>query len=364
MQSRLSPSRGIRGSAATHCGISRTFPLPASPSAELFYSRWSGTCLRTAGLRILLAPGYFPNLKQISFVRIPGLEKLEFSLKFIALSPSHILFLQKIPTLAGGHSRHSGKHSPFSLQSSPLLQTLRFRLEIKPEHYYNAQDDTMGFLWEAYSQLVKKTNEMRFSALTSVELSVKLSRLFGQHSAPRTNLMPLLLGNSTLMDIGLDVEEADAHPGRCCLRHQFPTPLLFHRLCRTILFSTQFWPDDPPFDFQAFPNVTHLDSAYTEHFVALPRLEYLRMYRSISIESEHWNKPPTVIFPAQEYVAKMNETLAPLPSATRRGSSSSGCPTCCGESWDSLLPYWVEYRFCRELGRTEFALVEKQIREV
>ncbi|KAJ7657465.1 hypothetical protein DFH06DRAFT_1409801 [Mycena polygramma] len=73
----------------------------------------------TAGLRILLAPGYFPNLKQISvcatvdksktgfdFVRIPGLEKLEFSLKFI---------VGKDPNPAGGHSRHSGKHSPFSL---------------------------------------------------------------------------------------------------------------------------------------------------------------------------------------------------------------------------------------------------------
>ncbi|KAJ7662174.1 hypothetical protein DFH06DRAFT_1471740 [Mycena polygramma] len=399
----------------------------------------------TAGLRILLAPGYFPNLMQISvcatvdksktgfdFVRIPGLEKLEFSLEFI---------VGKDPKPCGRSLAALGKALALLPSSSPLLQTLRFGLEINPEHYYRAQDDTnMDSLWEAYSRLVQTTNEMRFSALTSVELSVELSSFLGEHSAPRTNLVPLLLGNPSLMDIMVNVEEmripidavyaanfrsftgsveqcaavVSAHAQSLEQLHitgyDYPDedvedplsvvfnptrfssnagPALRHLTVRRPTRSRVRFPEfsEPlsPRAFRylvlAFSNVTHLDvrleqeskiSAYSDSFVALPHLEYLRMYRSEFIDSEDWDTPPTVIFPAQRYAAKINKTLRPfLPRLSEvhvfllglreTNIEEIGCPCC--ESWDSRPPHRVEYRFCRELGKAKFALVETHIRE-
>ncbi|KAF7358539.1 hypothetical protein MVEN_00904800 [Mycena venus] len=131
----------------------------------------------------------------------------------------------------------------------------------------------------------------------------------------------------------------------------------------------------------AFPNVTHLDirlreqskiSEYRDGFVALPSLEYLRMYRSIYLRSEQKYKSPRVIFSAKRYATRINETLCPyLPRLSevhmfllgRRASQGSdiGCPCCDDELW--LEPYHVEYRFGREGGTTELALVEEHISE-
>ncbi|KAJ7603508.1 hypothetical protein DFH06DRAFT_1393082 [Mycena polygramma] len=385
----------------------------------------------TAGLRILLAPGYFPNLKQISvcatvdksktgfdFVRIPDLEKLEFSLKFIVADPAGNTCGRSLAALA--------KALALLPSSSPLLQTLKFGIKIQPAHY-NGYDNVMISLWDAYSEMVKKTNEMRFCALTLVELSVDLSmvKLFRVRFPPRTNLVPLLLGNPSLMDILVDVEEmqmripvdsvcvanfqrlrsftgsveqcaavVSAHAQRLEQLHiigydtdRDPQSVLFNptrfpsNVGPTIRRLTSLSPRSLRCLVLAFPNVTHLDvclgpkpkiSAYSDSFVALPHLEYLRMYRSIYIDSEHWQTPPTVIFPAQQYAAKINETLRPfLPRLSEvhmfllglreTNIEDIGCPCC--ESWDSLPPLWVEYRFCGELGRAEFALVETHIRE-
>ncbi|KAJ7662152.1 hypothetical protein DFH06DRAFT_366322 [Mycena polygramma] len=339
----------------------------------------------TAGLRILLAPGYFPNLKRVSvcatvnksetgfdFVRIPGLDKLEFSLRFIT---------GKKPNPCGRSLAALGKALALLPVSSPLLQTLKFGINIQLARY-TGDDNAMMCLWDAFSKLVKKTNEMCFSALTSVELSVKPSIFFGKQYVPRATFMPLLLGNPSLRDILVDVEDMDMQI-RIPLQLNAGCPANLRRLrsftgsveqCAAVVSahtpglehlhmlgdagknaqftSTRFPPnvgptirrltvrtgeniyDEPP-DFAgflrprslgclvlAFPNVTQLNvsldpeskiSAYSDSFAALSRLEYLRVYRAIYLDGEHWDEPPTVIFPAQQYAAKINEMRPFLP---------------------------------------------------
>ncbi|KAJ6457851.1 hypothetical protein C8R47DRAFT_1203339 [Mycena vitilis] len=123
-------------------------------------------------------------------------------------------------------------------------------------------------------------------------------------------------------------------------------------------------PQSIGFLVHAFPNTTHLEicldgerktSDYRDALVTLHDLEYLRMHRVISIRAPYESAPAAVIFPAEQYAAKINETLSPfLPQLRQVRMSLFGTDY----DWEYCLSR-AEYRFCRERGGTKLVLVPK-----
>ncbi|KAJ6535114.1 hypothetical protein B0H19DRAFT_1241304 [Mycena capillaripes] len=394
----------------------------------------------TEPLGILLTPGYyFPNLKELSvsgasdedqtsydYLRIPGLEKLEccwtFSDKYETWCRLWSALYKALDILPS---------------TSPLLHALKFRIVLYGQdyaHYHERDRDPTSPPYAAYGELLEQINQMRFSALVSLDFSVHVAG-FRHRRHPRTNIGPLLLGHPSVTDVVVDVTEMRM-PWNLCSAH-LPRLRSFAgsaEQCAAIAADAQqlerlyivfergtsqgsevrmFTPDRfPPnlslvvrrlavarthgaADFggelsptelnclvRAFPNVAHLNvhleetskiSEYRDAFVTLHELEYLRLYRSIYIRYPHKNKPPIVIFPADEYTAKINGTLRPfLPRLAevhmfllgRRGVLDGdledlGCP-CCDPDLH-LTAYNVEYRFSRDPGAAELMLLEQRV---
>ncbi|KAJ7668780.1 hypothetical protein DFH06DRAFT_1182465 [Mycena polygramma] len=373
-------------------------------------------------LSILVRPGCFPNLREISvrtnggdnarfgYLLIPGLEKLDCSWSFHDRGhPTFNAFreaLQLLPSL------------------SPLLQSLKLRLSIGHSYYNWTSDPRLTAYYErgrpTYDGLIRTINQLHFPALISLEISVRCSGL--NNSLPPTEFGPLLLSNPSTREVVLDLRLGGkpGTPARRCPpisafaythlraftgspeycagvsahapaleRLSILTGVAFpHEEFAAGLFQPNVGPRVrhltvrgvekymemdlqgclPPqsigFLVHAFPNTTHLDihldgeckiSDYRDALVALHDLEYLRMHRVISIRAPYQSAPATVIFPAEQYAVKINETLRPfLPRLREVRMSLFGTDY----DWEYCLRQ-AEYRFCRERGGTKLVLVVK-----
>ncbi|KAJ7172806.1 hypothetical protein C8R43DRAFT_674967 [Mycena crocata] len=98
----------------------------------------------------------------------------------------------------------------------------------------------------------------------------------------------------------------------------------------------------------AFPNIVHLEVTlaeemkhYTSSFVALPRLEYIRLRWFIHIPTRNWNLSAGTVFPPGDYAGYISAELVPyLPLLTEvrlvlRGARDNPNPHCssCG-TWE------------------------------
>ncbi|KAJ7457482.1 hypothetical protein FB451DRAFT_1275018 [Mycena latifolia] len=153
--------------------------------------------------KLLSTPGNFPNLKEISvkckegaaslaLFQIPNLEKIGCSLE---LSPGRIQATQYAAwPLAWSALGRALKRIP---SSSPLLQTLNLKLEM-----YGGWDTNPS--WDSYTGLIKTINQIRFPALTSVELSVTAENFAAR--VPTADFSPFLLGHLALTRVTLNVD--------------------------------------------------------------------------------------------------------------------------------------------------------------
>ncbi|KAJ7127953.1 hypothetical protein C8R44DRAFT_873727 [Mycena epipterygia] len=159
----------------------------------------------TNGLGTLLqTPGNFPNLKEVSFkcakdtrlfdfINIPNLEKMECSLKLDSnwAQPQQER-IKKLHAL--------GEALKLSPSSSPLLQTLGLKL-----WFYSEWTETP--VWDAYVDLISTVNGLRYSALTSVEISVDAveNHIPSIHPPPVADISSFLFGHPSLTNVKLKV---------------------------------------------------------------------------------------------------------------------------------------------------------------
>ncbi|KAJ6450713.1 hypothetical protein C8R47DRAFT_312868 [Mycena vitilis] len=156
-------------------------------------------------LSILVRPGCFPNLREISvgtdagnnarfdYLLIPGLEKLHCWWNFPDCG--HPTFevlktaLQLLPSL------------------SPLLQSLKLQLSIGHNYYSWDSSPYMIAYYEgvrpSYDGLIRTINQLHFPVLISLEISMQCSD--SHHSLPPTEFGPLLLSNPSTRDVVLDL---------------------------------------------------------------------------------------------------------------------------------------------------------------
>ncbi|KAJ6535089.1 hypothetical protein B0H19DRAFT_1184927 [Mycena capillaripes] len=373
--------------------------------AALRTLKWNSS--ETEALGILLRSGYFPSLKEVSvssardlgkdtsfdYIRIPGLEKLECSWKF---GNNYETWPRLFSAL--------GKALQILPSSSPLLHTFKFRFTVCDRRYdWPRANDTP--YWSAYTELLEKINRLRFSALTSLEMSVP------PHRKALTDFGSILLGHPILTNVVLDVSRmiipTSLSPKSLRLRsftgsaeqcaavsaHAPELELLsillaastdeplFHpayfppHLAPTLrsltvrakythpIFMGELSPRSLDCLVVAFPNLTCLDirlgeafkiNQYRDAFVALHELECLRMHPLITVREGDLCKPAKVLFPAEHYQAKINETLCPfLPRLSEVHMFIFG------QSW--VFFGLVEYRFTRNHRAREFVLVETKL---
>ncbi|KAJ7670933.1 hypothetical protein DFH06DRAFT_1179212 [Mycena polygramma] len=173
--------------------------------ATLRCLKWNLSNSYDEALSILVRPGCFPNLREISvgtnvgnnarfdYLLIPGLEKLDCSWSFHDRGhPTFNAFreaLQLLPSL------------------SPLLQSLKLRLSIGHSYYNWTSDPHLTAYYErgrpTYDGLIRTINQLHFPALISLEISVRCSGL--NNSLPPTEFGPLLLSHPSTREVVLDL---------------------------------------------------------------------------------------------------------------------------------------------------------------
>ncbi|KAJ7666836.1 hypothetical protein DFH06DRAFT_1470007 [Mycena polygramma] len=122
----------------------------------------------------------------------------------------------------------------------------------------------------------------------------------------------------------------------------------------------------------AFPNLTHLDVSlshalgyYHLGFRSLPRLQYLGVRLHKSVQRKDHDRLAADLFPAERYRTLVNDSFLPLSHLLDvriwlwgdRRIPTRGCSSC-DEGGCSPPDLFIEYRFGRESGEEEFALVE------
>ncbi|KAJ7605371.1 hypothetical protein DFH06DRAFT_1385182 [Mycena polygramma] len=301
-------------------------------------------------LALLLRPGCFPNLREITvnvnsvgdnasfdYLRIPGLEKLDCSWSF------------------------NDEHGPRTFNA--LGQALKL-LQSSSGPSLNAYDDLIGTI-----------NQLRFPKLVLLRISIRcLSRY--DHSPHPTDFGPSIFGNPSVREAVVDLDlgspvriaisslaytplRAFTGPPEYCAAVSAHAPALErvcivttsgrtspHHFSADLLFPPNVGPRvrhlticGPPGTYarmdldgrlspqslgwlvHAFPNTTHLDirldgscknSDYRDALVTLHALESLRMHRVVSVLEAYRSAPAAVVFPAEQYAAKINETLYPF----------------------------------------------------
>ncbi|KAJ7646453.1 hypothetical protein DFH06DRAFT_1210582 [Mycena polygramma] len=372
---------------------------------------WNFPATYDQALSILLRPGCFPNIKEISvtsssvgeegsfdYLRIPGLEKLECSWTFI-----------------NQHGPRTFSDLAEALEllpsSSPLLHTLKLRLDI--DYWYHSSSP------DVYDEPIRAINQLHFPKLDFLEVFV--DRTYCRDTS-RTDFGQLLFNNrASLRDVVVDVSpnlldgsetwhgpaissfefsRLRAFTGslRCCALVAAHAPQLeYVTMTRTNSkqFTAVIFPPnvglqvrhltvrgnhetDIIYDFPcqlspqlldvlvgAFPNLTHLDvrldgrtfkmSDYRDALVRLHDIEYLRLYRVIAIGIHYQSAPAAVIFPVNQYADKINETLRPfLLRLSEVHMSLFGTDN----DWEYCLRR-AEYRFCRESGGAKLVFVSQ-----
>ncbi|KAJ6535118.1 hypothetical protein B0H19DRAFT_438376 [Mycena capillaripes] len=188
--------------------------------AALHALKWDSDVGIDTLARLLLAPGYFPNLKELAvkcdverentcfdFIRVPDLEKLECILSFGTFSEESKCVVRRPCWCAHPYTAGYKEWVPswsllrqtlgFLHLSSPLLQALILKIKLRA---YKKTADT----WDVDPDLVAALNQLRFSALTSLEFSLytSWSRLCG----PAPDFSPVLLGNPLIKNVTLNME--------------------------------------------------------------------------------------------------------------------------------------------------------------
>ncbi|KAJ7457483.1 hypothetical protein FB451DRAFT_1275021 [Mycena latifolia] len=171
-------------------------PMRGSALRALEWNVWEGTKQLA---KFLGTPGHFPNLKEISvkckegagslaLLQIPNLEKIGCSLE---LSPGRIRTTEYDARPPSWNAL--GKALKRLPSSSPLLQALNLKLEM-----YG------GWTWDNHTGLVKTINQIRFPALTTVELTVTVLHFAARD--PAADFSPFLLGHPALTSVTLNLD--------------------------------------------------------------------------------------------------------------------------------------------------------------
>ncbi|KAJ6554025.1 hypothetical protein DFH09DRAFT_1318684 [Mycena vulgaris] len=327
---------------------------------------------------LLRKPGNFPHLKEISvectkkrtrfdFMQIPNLEDIKFSLTLYAMrtfcSPRYTAKARSTMNSSGEYEpwRQSWKAFGKALSNlsstSPLLRTLNLKLRV----YAGGNDSTKSLAWDTYTDLMTTINQMRFPALDSINLPIRLSMV---GHGPLIDFSPFMLGHPSLTNVTLNVdgmrhsesldmvflprlrsftgslEQCATMSARTReLEHltiKLPLPRDLVRITDSSLMTTKLFPstvgptlthlnvyafaEDNVVRVRyshdelsalslnclvlAFPNITHLDIflgeqmiKYLDSFAALPGLEYLCIRECRVVEWELRHDPPTSIFP-------------------------------------------------------------------
>ncbi|KAJ7666830.1 hypothetical protein DFH06DRAFT_1470000 [Mycena polygramma] len=215
------PGKGYPDILLSHCLEALRNLVEISPLAGL-----SDRPLRGAALRdlkwdwengsnelatLLLMPGYFPNLKELSvrstaeknsscykFMQVRDLEKLECILslsgqRYAEWQPSWAVF----------------RHSLGALQmSSPTLHTLILKIDL---HIYLLMESDYAQVYNVDTDLILAINEMRFPALTEFQFLLHTSGF--RLRDPAMDFSPFLQGHPLLANVTLNVEGVCVPPG-------------------------------------------------------------------------------------------------------------------------------------------------------
>ncbi|KAJ7230276.1 hypothetical protein GGX14DRAFT_384228 [Mycena pura] len=350
---------------------------------------------------------YFPHLKEISvqcetkyktsfdFIHIPNLEKLECSLEcwwddesgYGNWDPSWNALRQALKSLP---------------LSSPLLNTLKLELNT---HTATEQNP----LWAAYTDLIETINDLRFGALTALELSVDIDVQYGSPAGPLADFSTFLRAHPLLTTITLNGRgmrtdpDVKSFPGLRSLtglvqncggvlaraRELEQVFLVFDDSGTQALTSETFPPDAGPtvrqlkvgiadeafpsdisvlsFSYlaSAFLNITHLDilvtepmSHYRASFVTLLSLQHICIRERVYAKEIH------KILPDLSNLAKIDLVLR---GRRQLISADIPCPSCCdSDGAEAHAPQYpdleLDLRFCvdRTRGKAELLLVRKE----
>ncbi|KAJ7210152.1 hypothetical protein GGX14DRAFT_626542 [Mycena pura] len=361
---------------------------------------------------------YFPHLKEISvrcetkykasfdFIHIPNLEKLECSLKCWWDNDSGELFLLLLLSCL------ALKSLPLS---SPLLNTLKLELNTRTKAEQNPS-------WAAYTDLIETINDLRFVALTALELSVDINVHYDAPAGPLADFSTFLRAHPLLTTITLNGggmrkdPDVKSFPGLRSLtglvqncggvlaraRELEQVFLIFDGLAEPT--AETFPPDAGPtvrqlkvgiadeaypsyisllsFSYlaSAFLNITHLDihvskpmGHYRASFVTLLSLEHICIRERVYVEPKKRTKPATIIFRIAKYAKEIHKMLPDLSNLAKidlvlRGrrqliDDDISCPCC---DLDIHAPQYpdleLDLRFCvdRTHGKAELLLVRKE----
>ncbi|KAJ7607792.1 hypothetical protein DFH06DRAFT_1486431 [Mycena polygramma] len=423
------PGMGYPDIYLSHCmealrNLVETSPLreglsdPPLRGAALRDLKWDWETGSNELATLLLTPGYFPNLKELSFMQVRDLEKLEC-----------ILSLSGLTHAEWQHSWAVFRHALGALQtSSPTLHTLILRIDL---HTWMLTDSDYGQVYEVDADLISAINEMRFPALAEFQFLLHTSGF--RLRDPAMDFSPFLQGHPLLASVTLNVEGVCVPPGADAsfLPHLVSfrgaakncAAMLAHaRGLRsvTILFPSSY-DEDPQRTLQrntpvpftsalfrpksspgvtsldaravdlsgstdhcycllcpealtcliaAFPNLTRLDISlgrpldqYLASLTALVRLQHLGVRCTEHIRIADFTRTAMELFPPGRYADQI-DVLLPLAQLSdiriiiwgdRSELASAACSSCRMEPMAELL---VEYRFGRGLG-DEFQLVER-----